>query len=293
MARFARSVQNTSFSLFNVTVIKIAHDFSKQLLNRQMKKTKFLISAISAIIMLTSLIILSASASTASFPTFTLSSSSTQLHFALPVGTQFNGSISTTGPVRFFVSAPNGSVIVNLGLIDKTNAFSFIAQQTGNYSLNFENDLPDPVQVIFSYVTNPDISGGSNSGGIPLIYLPIFIIIAVFGSILIIFLSATETKIRLHPVIMRLQIKTRLLLINRTLQTQQMRLCDDSSNPHGLKASFSFLLRALKHFQKLLSGFLNIILVVKMEKEYNVGFAVKLTIKPKLTKLVMNGFVSC
>ena len=182
-----------------MTVIKIAHDFSKQMLNRQMKKTKFLISAISAILMLIPLIIPSASASTATFPTFTLSSSSTQLHYALPVGTQFNGSISTTGPVRFFVSAPNGSVIVNLGLIDKTTTFSFIVQHTGNYTLNFENDLPNSVQVIFSYVTNPDISSGSNSGGIPLFYLPIFIIIAVFGSILIIFLVRHRNKNQTPP----------------------------------------------------------------------------------------------
>jgi hypothetical protein len=154
-----------------------------------MKKIKFLISAT-----LASLIILSASASTATFPTFTLSSSSTQLHYSLPMGTQFNGSISTTGPVRFFVSAPNGTVIVNLALIDKTTTFSFIAQQTGNYTLNFENDLPTSVQVTFSYVTNPEISGGSNSGGIPLIYLPIFIIIAAFGSIIIFIVARRKNK---------------------------------------------------------------------------------------------------
>ncbi|MGD0449693.1 MAG: hypothetical protein ABSA79_01395 [Candidatus Bathyarchaeia archaeon] len=154
-----------------------------------MKKTKFLISATLAVLMLTSLMILSAFASTATFPTFTLSSSSTQLHYALPTGTQFNGSILTTGPVRFFLSAPNGTVIVNLGLVDKATTFSFTAWQTGNYTLNFENDLPNSIQVTFSYVTNPDISGDSNSGGIPLIYLPIFIIITVFGSILIIFVA--------------------------------------------------------------------------------------------------------
>jgi hypothetical protein len=87
------------------------------------------------------------------------------------------------------VSAPNGNIIINLGLIDKTTTFTFTAQQTGNYTLTFENDLPNSVEVTFSYVTNPDISGGSNSAGIPLIYIPIFIIIAVFGSILILFFA--------------------------------------------------------------------------------------------------------
>ena len=160
----------------------------------QMKKTKFFISAILAALVFTSLMILSASASTATFPTFTLSSSSTQLHYALPLGTQFNGSISTTGPVRFFLSAPNGTIIVNLGIIDKTTTFSFISQQTGNYTLNFENALTNPIQVSFSYATNPDISGGSNSGGISLIYLPIFIIIAVFGSIIIFIVARRKNK---------------------------------------------------------------------------------------------------
>jgi len=159
-----------------------------------MKKIKFLISATLVALMLTSLMILLASASTATFPTFTLSSSSTQLHYLLPAGTQFDGSISTTGPVRFFLSAPNGTVIVNLGLIDKATAFSFTAHQTGNYTLNFENDLPNSIQVTFSYVTNPDLSGGSNSGGIPLFYLPIFVIIAVFGSILILFVARRKHK---------------------------------------------------------------------------------------------------
>jgi hypothetical protein len=159
-----------------------------------MKKTKLLLTATSTVLIVASLMILSASASTATFPTFTLSQSSTQLHYTLPEGTQFNGSISTTGPVRFLASAPNGTVIVNLGLIDKTTTFSFTAQQTGNYTLNFENDLPTSIDVTFSYKTNPDISGGKNSGGIPLIFLPIFIIVAVLGSLIIIFIIRRKNK---------------------------------------------------------------------------------------------------
>ncbi len=158
-----------------------------------MKRSKFLVSATLAIFMLTSLTILSASATSATFPTFTLSKSSTQLHYVLPVGTQFNGSISTTGPVRFFVSEPNGTVIVNLGLIDRTATFSFISQQTGNYTLNFENELSSTVQVTFSYVTNPDISNG-NSAGVPPIYLPIFIIVTVVGCIVILFIGRRKNK---------------------------------------------------------------------------------------------------
>jgi hypothetical protein len=110
------------------------------------------------------------------------------------MGTTFNGSITTTGAIRFFISAPNGTVIANLSLIDKSATFSFVAQQNGTYILNFENDLPNSVQVSFSYVTNPDISGGGNSPGIPFSYLSIFIIVAVVGSIVIFFVMRRRRK---------------------------------------------------------------------------------------------------
>jgi hypothetical protein len=113
----------------------------------------------------------------------------------LPNGTTFNGSISTTGTVRSWVTDPNGTQIANLGLIDKATTFSFVAQQTGNYSMNFENDLPASIQVTFSYLTNPDISG-NNSTGTPVFYLMIPIVIAVLGSILIIYFVRRKTKNR-------------------------------------------------------------------------------------------------
>jgi hypothetical protein len=97
----------------------------------------------------------------------------------------FNGSISTTGPVRFWVNAPNGVQIVNLGLIDEAATFGFVAQLTGNYTLNFENDLHNPVQVSFSFTTDPDISSNNNSASTPLINLVITAIIAVVGGVLI------------------------------------------------------------------------------------------------------------
>jgi hypothetical protein len=159
-----------------------------------MKRTKYFISAALAAFALMFLMVFSASASTATFPTFTLSSSSTQLNYALPEGTEFDGSILTTGPIRFFVSAPNGFVIVNLGIVDEAGKFNFTSQETGNYTLTFENALPNSVQVTFSYMTNPDISIDNNSAGLPFIYLPIFIIIAVFGSIFIIFLVRHRNK---------------------------------------------------------------------------------------------------
>ena len=158
-----------------------------------MKKIKALTSAVLVAMLIMPLMAFSASATTV--PAFNVSSTS-QLQIALPAGTTFNGSISSSGTLRFWASAPNGDQIVNLGLIDKPTEFSFIAQQTGNHTLNFENDLPHsgPIQVNFSYTTNPDISGSNNSAGIPLVYLAISIIITVLGSILIIFLVHRKTK---------------------------------------------------------------------------------------------------
>ena len=149
--------------------------------------------------MLTALIIVpftALSASATVVPAFNVSSLS-QLQIELPAGTTFNGSISTSGTLRFWVSAPDGGLIVNLGLIDVPSTFGFVAQQSGNYTLNFENDLPSstPIQVSFSYSTNPDISGSNNSTGISTSYLVITVIITVLGSILIIFFVRRKNKI--------------------------------------------------------------------------------------------------
>jgi hypothetical protein len=161
-----------------------------------MKKTKLLTLTLLTALLIMSWTTLSAFATTV--PTFTVSPLSTsQVPVVLPTGTTFNGSISVTGTVRFWVSDPNGAQIVNLGLIDNTAKFSFVSQQNGNYTMNFENDQPnaDPVQVTLSFVTNPDISAG-NSTGTPLIYFIILVVIAVVGSILIIFLVRRKNKNR-------------------------------------------------------------------------------------------------
>jgi hypothetical protein len=155
-----------------------------------MKTKLFLCATIAALLTL----LMASSAFATTVPTFTLSSSSSQIQYSLPAGTSFNGSILTTGPIRFFVSAPNGTVIVNLSLIDKNAAFSFVAQQNGTYTLYFENDLPSSVQVSFSYVTNPNISGSNNSTGISTVYLPIFIVIVVVGAIVVFFVIRRKTK---------------------------------------------------------------------------------------------------
>jgi hypothetical protein len=159
-----------------------------------MKKTKLLTLAAMTSLLLTSLMATSALAVTV--PPFTLSYSSEQVQYTLPQGTIFNGTISTSGSVRFWASAPNGAQIVNIGIVDKNAVFGFVAQQNGTYTLNFENDLKNQIQVTFSYETNPDISGGNNSTEISSTYLLIaIIIIAVTGSLLVLLIMRRKRKI--------------------------------------------------------------------------------------------------
>jgi hypothetical protein len=158
-----------------------------------MKKTKLLISATLAIFLIASLIASSASAVTE--PTFTLSASLNQLQYLMHQGTIFNGTIATTGSVRFWVNAPNEDKIVDLGIIDKTTSFSFVATQKGTYTLNFENDLSNSIDVTFSYTSNPQIQETNNSAGASLIYFVATVIIAVVGSILIILIIRRKSKI--------------------------------------------------------------------------------------------------
>jgi hypothetical protein len=147
---------------------------------------------LTTLLLMSSLILASADVTV---PTFTLSSSIIQIPYLLPAGTTFNGSISTTGTVRFWANAPNGTQTVNLGLIDETAKFSFVAKETGNYTLNFENDLPTSVQVTFSYATDPEISSG-NPTGTPLNYSIALIVVTVVGSILIIYFVRRKNKNR-------------------------------------------------------------------------------------------------
>ncbi len=157
-----------------------------------MKKTKLLSITATTTLLAISLLALYASAATTS--TFTLSYSGAEIPIALPAGTAFNGTISTTGTVRFWVSDPDGGQIVNLGLTDKADSFSFVATQTGNYTMNFENDLPTSIQVTFFYVTNPDVTGGNS--GTPISYLLIPVVIAVVGSVLILFFGRLRRRKR-------------------------------------------------------------------------------------------------
>jgi hypothetical protein len=149
--------------------------------------------------LLTALLLLSLTAFPAyagTTETFTINPpSTTQYTFYLPQGTTFNGSISTSGTIRVWVTNSSGGQVVNLGLIDQTVNFGFASVQDGNFSINFENDLPNSVQVTFSYDTNPQIPK-TDLTLIPLSYLPVFLAIVVLGSILILIFAHRKKTLR-------------------------------------------------------------------------------------------------
>jgi len=156
-----------------------------------MKKTTYAILAL-AILLLTALIACPALASTSTSVSFTLNLSTNQIQFKIPSGTTFNGTIETSGLVRFWVTSPAGAQIVNLGIIEVSNSFRFVAQQNGTYTFNFENDLSNDVQVTFSYSANPPLPNGGT--GTALVTLLIEGAVAVAGSLLIIFVVRRKNK---------------------------------------------------------------------------------------------------
>ncbi len=155
-----------------------------------MEKIKLLTPTVLAVLMLC---VLSFSPVFATDTTkFNLALESNQIQYMIPAGTVFNGSIATTGMVRFWVTAPNGAQIVNLGIIDKTSSFSFDAQQNGTYTFNFENDLPNTITVTFSYTSNPQLP--NNTTSTPPSFILTIITVAVVGSLLIFFSIRRKTK---------------------------------------------------------------------------------------------------
>ena len=144
---------------------------------------------------LTALLLTSTAASfvsAATVPTFTLSQTSTYLQYNLPAGTVFNGSVQTDGAVRVWANGPNGTEVADLGIISQTTAFGFTAQQNGTYTINFDNDFPNYVDVTFSYTTNPAIPGSGSSTSE--IYIIATIAIAVVGSMLIVLIIRRREK---------------------------------------------------------------------------------------------------
>ncbi len=163
---------------------------------KRMKKTALAYAVLAALLLAS---FGASSVVAATSQTFTLSASTNQLTYVMHSGTIFNGTVATTGMVRVWVSAPSGAEIVNLGVIDKTTTFGFVAPQNGTYAVNFEDDLSNTIQVTFSYVSNPAVQDNNNSSGISLTFAVVTVVIAVVGSALIIFLLRRQNKTQTQP----------------------------------------------------------------------------------------------
>ncbi len=146
-----------------------------------MNKTRALICIILALLAVS---MLAACVSASTTETFTVAQATKRYTFELPQGAIFNGSFTTTGPVRVWVNDANGSQLANLGIVDTTGQINFVATQQGSYYINFENNVANSVQVTFTYQTNPELE---NNSAFPLTLLPIIaIIIAAVCIILVI-----------------------------------------------------------------------------------------------------------
>ncbi len=124
---------------------------------------------------------------------FTITGTTQQYILDLPAGTIFNGSITTTGLVRVWVNDANGSIVANLGIFDQNAQLNFVAAKEGNYTINFEDDLPNTIQVTVSYQTDPELQTDSSSL-LPYVYLPVFVVVTVAGVVLILFFSRKNRK---------------------------------------------------------------------------------------------------
>jgi hypothetical protein len=147
-------------------------------------KTRHLALTALTVLLAVSSLLLAAQASTTE--TFTVTHNTYQVTFNLPAGTEFNGSLSTTATVRVWVSDANGSLVTNLGLVDSTASFSFVAAQEGNYHVYFENSLSTSAEVAFTYETDPELGGGSL---LPFWLWPVFVAVTVGGCIAVLYLS--------------------------------------------------------------------------------------------------------
>ena len=155
-----------------------------------MEKIKLITYAALAVVILGAFCISTAFASDST--SFSLALSSNQIQYKIPTGTTFNGTVATSGMVRVWVTEPSGGEIVNLGIIEKTTSFGFVAQQNGTYTFNFENDMPNTITVTWTYTSNPQLP--DTNAGIPITYIIFVGTAAVVGSLLIFFGIRRKTK---------------------------------------------------------------------------------------------------
>jgi len=158
-----------------------------------MKRSKLLILLLTALL---SSSLLASIALASHIETFTVPPRSTTfLTIPLQEQTKFNGSFSTTGNIRFFVTDPQRLVIANLGVIDNNATFAFAAKVTGNYTLNFENEELNSKDLSLNFNTDPEIPTNANpSTSLPLSELVTLITIAAMAVVLVLYFVLRRHK---------------------------------------------------------------------------------------------------
>jgi hypothetical protein len=117
------------------------------------------------------------------------------LIFNLSEGDRFSGSLSISGgtnnDINFWITDPNGNIIVNLGRISQGTTFEFTAKKSGAYTFHFDNSfsLFSSKTVSLSY----DIQFASPINPFLLITIGLFIVVVVL-IILVVLLYYRKTQ---------------------------------------------------------------------------------------------------
>ena len=120
------------------------------------------------------------------------------LIISLDENCKFVGSLSISGgdnDINFWVTNPTGNAIVNLGRVSQEATFEFTAQQTGDYTLHFDNSfsLQSPKTVSLSYeVTSPSIFNN------PIFILLIAIIVIIVMAVSVLYIKKQKRKVKRH-----------------------------------------------------------------------------------------------
>ncbi len=94
---------------------------------------------------------------------------------------QFVGSLSISGgddDINFWVTNPTGDTIVNLSRVSQEATFEFTAQQTGDYTLHFDNS--------FSFQSSKTVTLSYDATKPSLFNNPIFILLIAIIAIIVI-----------------------------------------------------------------------------------------------------------
>jgi hypothetical protein len=133
-----------------------------------------------------SLIILSSLANAANVRTVQVNALSwVTLTYNLNSGQTFSGSLSITGggnDIDFWVTDPEGTIILGLGRITQGRSFEFTAQKNGAYILHFDNS--------FSWFTAKTVTLTYNIGTSTIFGFDPLVLIAIVAIIALIILGA-------------------------------------------------------------------------------------------------------